>query len=667
MSKKIWEKRRYQERIVENFTKWKDTASKLATIVLPTGCGKTASMAMCLDNALGSKILWVAHREELIDQAYNTLSSIVSWTNNIQKEMAEHKADPLSDIIVGSVQTIARNRKHLVSFEPDIIVIDEYHHCSENNKTYKGLFDRWPKAKVLGLTATPWRFNGDDLPLGEVLFEMDIGTAIAHKYLVPAKPEILKSNTSLANVKTQMGDFAMKELSETVNVEERNKLISNRIIELVKEEGRQGILFGVDVVHSHDMFEILKKEIRVAEVYGETPKEQRRYLMEKIRNGEIDCLCNNLVCTEGFDVPHLSFAGIARPTRSLGLFCQMAGRVLRTSPNKSDAIILDIYDKLKIKQSRITFSDMADKGDMFGEKKKANNILTADIEWNPDAPGAGSVGPKPDHVAKILKNFPVFMIKEDQDRWTTDDHFMPITSWVISSDQRLITWTEEKFVDTITERTTWQPIKAKPTKSLIKTMPIHVIHSKYGEGKIVDIGFGLEVKVEFESDGWISGRKEFVPFDSLKVKHTLQEVVKDQQKKKIDRIFYLFFPKCVNKGRLVELTKVKKDLIAVKDERMTKQEATKYIVDTARTSNIFHLVRSDAQWKKAPISPSQRQLLENWMLGGKIRFDLDLNSINKGDASAIIEQVKWQSVINEKFGAGSKEKLISYDPSVEDV
>jgi superfamily II DNA or RNA helicase len=667
MSKKKWEKRRYQERTIENFCKWKNTDSKLSTIILPTGAGKSFTMSMCLDNVSGSKILWVAHREELIDQAYDTLSNVISWTNNIQKEIAEHKADPSSDIIVGSVQTLARKRKHLTGFEPDFIIIDEYHHRSEKNVTYQGLLDRFPKAKVIGLTATPWRFSGDTLPLGEVLFEMDIGTSISHNYLVPAIPEILKSNTSLANVKTRMGDFSTKELSEAINVEERNKLIAKRVIELVKE-GRQGILFGVDVAHAHDMYELLKNDIRAAEIYGDTPKEERRHLMEKIRNGETDCLFNNLISVEGFDVPHLSFAVIARPTKSLSLFTQMVGRVLRIFPGKKDAIIVDVYDKLKVKQSRITFNDVAYNGDMYGERKRANNILTADIEWKqPDAPGGGKPDAKSDQVAKALNNFPVFMVHKEDERWITDETFLPITSWVIANDQRLITWTEEKLVQRLVEKKIWKPLKTKPTKTLIKQFPIMVKHEVYGMGQIVDIGFGLEVKVQFGSDGWMSGKQEFVSIDKLKVAQTINEFAPQRDRIKVDRVFYICFPSGVDKGRVVELTKEKKDLMLVKDQRMTITEARGYIVGVAQQAGVLPLVRSDAKWKKSPISISQKQFITNMIMSGKVRFDIDIDTMNKGDASAIIEQVKWQKIIHQKFGSMSKDKLLGYDSSVEDV
>ena len=672
MAKKTFEKRRYQERTVENFDKWKDTDGRLATIILPTGSGKSFVAARCLSHVSGSKILWVAHRRELIDQAYETIKEIVHWTTNIQKEIGKHKADINSDIIVGSVQTLARKRKHLSGYSPDIIVIDEYHHKSEKNKTYQSLFDRYPNAKIIGLTATPFRFSGDELPLGEVLFEMDIGTAISHNYLVPLKPEILKSDISLANVKTQMGDFAIKELSKTINVEKRNKLIVKRIKELICE-GRQGVVFGADVNHSKELCKLAKEEgISCAEIYGETPEDERDQLVKLINEKKIDCTFNNLTMTEGTDVPHWSFAVIARPTRFLGLYIQCVGRVARKCDeiNKKDAIVVDVYDKLKIKQSRVTFSDMAYEGDMYGERKRANNILTADIEWKqPDGSGGPKPPPKSDSVAAALKNFPVFMAQQEDDRWTTDDDFMPITSWAVANEQRLITWTEERFAKRVVEKVEWKPLIVKPTRALMKQTEIKVKHQRFGVGHIVDVGFGLEVKVRFSGEGWMSGQTEFVPISLLKVAHKTNEVVVSDtmDRMKVDRVFYLCFPSGIDKGRMIEMTRNKKDLHVIKDQRMTKEDAQKYIIKEAHDIGVLPLVRSNARWKKAPISASQKSLIGNFISGGRIRFDLDLDTMTKGDASAIIEQIKWQKIINEKFGATSKDKLLGYDSSVEDV
>ena len=100
---------------------------------------------------------------------------------------------------------------------------------------------------------------------------------------------------------------------------------------------------------------------------------------------------------------------------------------------------------------------------------------------------------------------------------------------------------------------------------------------------------------------------------------------------------------------------------------MTLDRAKSFIVDKAKNAGVLPLVRSDAYWKKAAASPKQKDLLTNWISGGKIGFDLDINTVSKGDASAIIDQLKWQKLINNKFGTDSKQKLLGYDKSVEDV
>jgi len=652
--KQVIQERKYQQITVVNFLKWVDSNENLATILLPTGCGKTVTAALCLKEFKNKKILWVAHREELIDQAYNTIKNIVTWTDKIDQEIGKLKANKNSDIVVGSVQTLYRERKHLKGFIPDIIVIDEYHHRSEKNKTYQGLIDRFKKAKILGLTATPWRFDGDPLPLGEILYNMDIGTAIRLKYLVPIVPQILKSNTSLANVKTSMGDFATGELSKAVNNDNRNSLIANKVIELVKS-GRKGILFGVDVKHSHDMFLILKDKIKVEEIYADTLKDIRRDIIKRLRNNEIDCLVNNLLCTEGFDSPNLSFAVIARPTRSLSLYCQMVGRPLRLYEGKSDAIIVDVFDKIKVKQSRVTFHDMAYHGDLVGERKRANEILNAELSlWDPKGLTIKKSGNEA--IAKELNNFPVFMIKSESDRWTVDDDFLPITSWNISDYQKLITWTEKRYAEKVQTENDWKELKYKPTNSLIQQATINVKHKEYGNGVIVEAGYGMEVKVEF-NEGWGPVSK-YVKISDLLVCNKTTDYSSEGQEMKVDKVFYICYPTDCTEGRLIEFTKNKKSLIINKDSRMNLSQIKEYITDCAKKAGVFHLVKSNAKWKSTYASSNQMYLISNYISTGKIKFDLDTDRLTKGEASAIIEQMKWQNIINNKFGAASAELLL---------
>lgn len=647
MSKTL-ESRRYQTRAQEAFPTWfNDDSSPLATIILPTGTGKTYTAALCLKQIPNIKILWTAHREELIDQAKEALSNVMP-THSLSIEMADRKADPSSDIVVGSVQTISRSRKHFEGFEPDVIIIDEYHHYSEDNVQYDGLLKRWPKAKILGLTATPWRFSGDNLPLGKVIIQMDIGTAVDKKYLVPPVARSLITGVSLAEVKTRMGDFATKDLSKAVNVESRNKMIANSLIELVRDGKRQGILFAVDVEHSKAMHALLKKEVKTAEVYGETPIEERRRLMAQIKNGEIDVLCNNLVATEGFDVPHLSFIGQARPTKSLGLYTQMIGRGLRTFENKKDCIIVDVHDKVKVKQSRVTFVDMATAGDLYGDKKRANNVLKADVPV--------------EEISNKLKNFPIMINKVKSDRWTTDDEAFSVSSWSVGSDQWIVTWTAETKEPKIISKKVFVPWIELPSL-MMEIKGREVQHATFGLGQVLKIvdRDNPKILVEF---GW--GNQKIIEMKSLNVQKFVKEYSPSEiENIKTDKIFYVCLPDSQEQGRVIAFIRQGKDLILQDDKRLTKIEADAYLQGEAMKDGVLQLIRTSAKWKFGPASDKQKSYVEG--MSDRIGFDIDIDTLSKGDASAIIEQAKWQEIIHRKFGTSYKEKLLGYNTETHDV
>lgn len=647
---KILESRRYQVRAQEAFPIWYNSEDKLATIILPTGVGKTYTCALCLKTVPGLKILWTAHREELIDQAYEALKNVLP-SASISIEMAERKADPTSDIVVGSVQTISRSRKHFDGFEPDIIVIDEYHHYSEENIQYDGLLKRWPKAKVLGLTATPWRFSGEVLPLGKVLIQMDIGTAIDKKYLVPPKAESLITGVSLSEVKTRMGDFATKDLSKAVNVESRNKMIAKRVIEMVRDAKRQGILFAVDVEHSKAMYELLRNEVRAAEVYGETPTEERRLIMQRIRNGEIDVLCNNLVATEGFDVKHLSFVGQARPTKSLGLYTQMIGRGLRTSweTNKTDCIVIDVHDKVKVKQSRIIFSDMAVAGDIYGDKKRSSNVLKAEIPV--------------EEVSNRLKNFPIFINKNKADRWVIDDESFSVSAWVVGADQWIVTWTAETKEPKIISRAVFEPWIELPSP-MLELYGRPVKHTIFGAGKVIKVVDRDNPKILIEFD---NKERKTMEMTSLSVQKYVKEYSPSEiETIKTDKLFFVCAPDSQENGRVIHFVKDGWNTLTLKEDKcISKLEIDSYLQGEAMKDGILQLVRTNAKWKFGPASDKQKSYVEK--MSDKIGFDIDLDTLTKGDASAIIEQIKWQEIIHRKFGTDYKEKLLGYDAQLEDV
>lgn len=645
---KVFQKRRYQERAVENFRDWiTNPEEPLATITIPTGTGKTATTGMCIETVPSDwKVLWTAHRKELISQAHEALTSIIP-DRSISIERGKEKADPNSTIIVGSVQTLAKDREHLKDWEPQLVVFDEYHHYSEDNVQYEGLKKRFPKAKFVGLTATPYRFGGGDLPLGRNLINMDIGTAVERGYLVPPVPESLITNISLADVHLRAGDFNPTQLSKAVNVDSRNKLIADRIISLIRS-GRQGICFAVDVAHSKALCELLRHEVRAAEVYGDTPEDERMVIMARMRAGEIDVLLNNLVATEGFDVPHLSFVAVARPTRSLGLFIQMIGRGLRTSPGKTDCIIVDASDKLKVRQSRITFSDMASHGDLYGDKKRASNVIKADLPIDP--------------ITSFLKHFPVFLNKTKDDRWRADEESFTISSWQLTDDQWVITWTAEKTEPKVVTRAVYQPWTNIDGRSQ-EGRPVK--HAKFGEGHVKKIVSAENKKVLVEF-GW--GNEMMLIIDHLQIQTFVNEYSPTQMEtKKVDKLFYICMPEAEPKGRVIQFTRNGNELVFVSDQRMERTLADSWLQTEAQKDGVLHLVRCGAKWKSAPATEKQKLFVEKMVEESRISFNIDTDNLTKGDASSVIEQTKWEGLIRKKFGSNYKDELLGYDNTIVDV
>lgn len=641
------ELRGYQKIAVNEFTNWfPNTEERLATIILPTGTGKTFTAISCINNYMNIagpiKVLWVAHREELIDQAFKEFCSLIPG-KDIQVEMASNRADNYADIVVASVQTAARARKNMDEFEPSLIVIDEYHHYHEKNTQYHGLLERFPDAKVLGLTATPYRFVGGDLPTGRKLIEMNIGVAIKLGYLSEPVAEVLRSKSSLMNVKSQMGDFKVSQLSEAVNNEERNSLIVDRVSSVVKDDGRQGILFAVDVEHSKSLAELFRKkypEIRIGEVYGETPKQERKDLMERVRAGEVDVLCNNLVCTEGFDVPHMSFACIARPTKSLGLYYQMMGRALRLSKGKENALIIDVFDKVKVTQGIASYSKAASAGGIYSDIDRVQKIIE-------------------EPIPKTLTNFPVVLKIKSNEHWTIDDEMWLAPAWLLDDGhQWVITWGKSSVREEVPNDFSWSEMKFLPKKTDIEK-GVFVKHNEFGEGVVADATYAKEgyhlIGVKF------GDKVERVRISDVRVKTKKYEFKKLDEP--VKRAVYIVGNYDCSVFRVISLIKdnsAPSTFNVLSDIKCDKNTADEMIRVFASEDDMLNIVRKDAPWRARGASDKQKSMIKNYILWRKLDSDIDIDSLTGGDASSLMDQVTWKPIINSLFGGSSYDKLIGY-------
>ncbi len=346
----------YQIQGVERFADWFQDAdaTREALISLTMGMGKTRTAASCIQRLFASikpsaKVLWLTHREELIEQSKQELEDCTGQYCEI--EQAERRCTRLASIIVASVATLRGKRLQNLAadFRPDLIVCDEAHHALA--LSWMQIKQTFPNARVLNLTATPYRSDvANRIDLGTVLIEKNTTDGIRMGILVPPKP-VGKLELDLGNVKKRLGDYDTESLTELLCHPD----ILRASVRLIEEHarGRKTILFAASVDHGRLISTGLREVgFRVGEVYGETTTAERQRFYGDIREGKLDVLTNNLCLTEGFNLPALDLVAMFRPTRNAALYLQCIGRGLRRDPDnskKDHCLIVDVVDTFKRK------------------------------------------------------------------------------------------------------------------------------------------------------------------------------------------------------------------------------------------------------------------------------------------------------------------------------
>lgn len=284
--------------------------------------------------AKGSRIYFVAHRKELVDQSSSKLDEMGVYHGVI---MASHPRNrPSLPVQVVSIQTAIRRN---MPWKPDIVFIDEAHRARGNS--YQEIIEACGDPVLIGITATPIR--GDNKGLGGKLFTTmiqgpGIGDLIEHGHLV--KPIVYSWPIDLSSVKITAGDYNQGQLDKKMS---EAKLLGDVLKEWQKHcSDRTTVIFASGIGHS----KLLVDEFRAAGITAEhldgtTPKEEREAILARLASGETKVVSNFGVLCEGWDCPRVSALSIVRPTQSLGLYLQMAGRALRPYPGKQDCIILD--------------------------------------------------------------------------------------------------------------------------------------------------------------------------------------------------------------------------------------------------------------------------------------------------------------------------------------
>ena len=360
--------RPYQKDAVHSVIRHFRKSGDPALIVLPTGAGKSLVISE-LGRIARGRVLVLAHVKELVEQnhakyeSYGLKASVFS-AGLKRKEATEQ-------VVFGSVQSVVRNLDEFNDENFTLLVIDECHRVSlEKSSSYHKVISHLqkhnPRLKVLGLTATPYRLGmgwlyqyylrdeslrdekkgairtKDKRFFKDCIFELPLSYMIKHQFLTPPNivdaPVVFYDFSHLAT--DSFGRYSETELNKLLKGEGRaTQQIITQVIKEAKD--RQGVMiFASTVDHAKEIMGYLPED-ESALIIGDTDNKERDRLINAFKQKQLKYLVNVSVLTTGFDAPHVDLIAILRPTESVSLYQQIAGRGLRLAEGKTDCLIMD--------------------------------------------------------------------------------------------------------------------------------------------------------------------------------------------------------------------------------------------------------------------------------------------------------------------------------------
>ena len=309
---------------------------------MPTGTGKTYLLTAVIDSFVSNnpmeKVWIVAHRRELVSQIDDTVRKFHSFS-------ASNTSSLLLSVKAMSIQWLMRHYDEIEE-DPGMIVIDEAHHALA--KTYKEMWERFPNAKFLGLTATPCRLNGKGFTdLFDILVQSwSVPEFISKGRLATYDFVSIKSDGMTQRLIDSLqkrgadGDYQNKEMDMLLN----KKPTIERLYQSLEEFGkdRKGIVYAINISHAQKITKLYQENgVKAIAIDSKTPATERQQDVEAFKKGDIQVLVNVDIFSEGFDCPDVEFVQLARPTLSLAKYLQMVGRGLRVAKGKKNCVIID--------------------------------------------------------------------------------------------------------------------------------------------------------------------------------------------------------------------------------------------------------------------------------------------------------------------------------------
>ncbi|MBI4854880.1 MAG: DEAD/DEAH box helicase [Acidobacteria bacterium] len=338
--------RPYQEEALAKIEKAYEKGKSRILIALPTGTGKTIVFAHLINRRLiKGRSLVLAHRDELIEQAVEKIKMVIPSASIGVVKAQRNEID--NQIVVASIQTLARKSllSYLGSFST--IIVDEAHHSAANSyrKVLKALgsFARKDAPLTLGVTATPER--GDRVGLHnvfqQIVYHRNLLEMIEEQYLSDLTWQSVNLDIDLDKIGIRSGDFIESQLIKALSDSELPKHTFDAWKKYASD--RKTIIFVPGVALAHQTAELFQKhKIRCEAIDGKLPDLDRKAIIARLRNGQTQVVVNCLILTEGFDESSVDCILFARPTKSKPFYLQMLGRGTRLHPGKKDCLIIDI-------------------------------------------------------------------------------------------------------------------------------------------------------------------------------------------------------------------------------------------------------------------------------------------------------------------------------------
>lgn len=334
------ELKEHQKAALKALEEMRDNSETIALLYHATGTGKTVTAVMDAKRC-GGRVLFLAHTQELVDQATATFGKL--WPSTSVGRYIESIKQPNCHVVCGSIQSVALHLDAFKDDDFDYLIVDEAHHAAAD--TYQKVLAYFKPSFTLGLTATPERT--DDKSILEIFkntaHKLDIQTAVEIGELVPVRCIRIHTNIDLTKVRFNSVQYNIRDLESKIYVPERNRLIVDTWMQYVKN--KRTVVFCASVKHADQIAEMFSEQgISAVAVSGGMKQSERKEFQDKFVNHDIQVLCACDLLNEGWDCPETEVLFMARPTMSKVLYTQQLGRGMRLFKGKESLMVFDFVD-----------------------------------------------------------------------------------------------------------------------------------------------------------------------------------------------------------------------------------------------------------------------------------------------------------------------------------